>query len=103
VTKVLLFLLCLIGTASAEPLRLRKTGCSFYAQDAAEIATLRDSGVVEKETQSKYSEMPYHPEVKPHLVNLIRYVYSSKLSPENIMKFIYVDCIENGGWIGRDT
>lgn len=85
----------------AEPIRLNKTGCWFYSLDAQDIAVLRDAGIIEESIQEKYASLPYDAHIKPHLIELIHFVYSSSLTPEEAKKALYAECINNEGWIGR--
>ena len=66
----------------AEPLRLNPEGCMNYAQDAGKIALSRDGGSTEEATQTAYAAMPYSEAVKPHLIELIRFIYSLSLTPQ---------------------
>lgn len=91
-----------IGGATAEPLQLNPTGCKFYAQDAGQIASTRDQGIIEELTQQAYAEKQYHESVKPHLINLIHYVYSSPLPPQQLAESLYAECIHNKGVIGTE-
>jgi len=91
------------GAALAEPLRLNPTGCQFYAKDANHIALLRDSGSTEAATLEYYEGHKYDASVKPHLLALVRYVYASPLTPNQLAESLLSQCIADEGWIGRDT
>jgi hypothetical protein len=88
--------------ALAEPLRLSPAGCTSYAEDAQQIALLRDVGTEESVVTADYAAQPYHPEVKPHLANLIHFVYASSLTPDEVQATLYKACLQNEGWIGKD-
>ena len=62
---------------------------------------IRDSGTTEEQVQADYAKMPYHKDVKPHLVNLIHFIFSSSLTPEEAAKALYNECIGNKGLIGE--
>lgn len=85
----------------SEPLKLSPVGCGFYAQDAGQIAVIRDSGITEEQAQENYARIPYHNDVKPHLIALIHFIFSSSLTPEEAEKALYNECISNKGVIGK--
>ena len=91
------FISCL---AYSEPLKLSPTGCGFYAQDAGQIAVIRDSGITEEQAQANYAKIPYHKDVKPHLIALIHFIFTSSLTPEEAEKALYNECMGNKGVIG---
>lgn len=87
--------------AISEPLRLNPTGCQFYAKDANHMALKRDSGMPETATVEYYDSFRYDPSVKPHLLALVHFIYSSSLTPDEAEQALYAECLKNEGWIGK--
>ncbi len=89
-------------TATPEPLQLNPAGCQFYAQDAGKIAAMRDGGIAEQAIQEAFAAMPYHPDVRPHLVSLIHFVFTSSLTASEATAALYDACMKNKGLIGAE-
>lgn len=92
--------LLFLYVADAHALQLSAQGCMFYAEDSRQIAVMRDAGIAEDAAQKLYSEKSYHPDVRPHLIDLIHFVYTSPLTPVELRDSLYTECIRNEGAIG---
>lgn len=90
------------GKLFAEPFKLNPTGCKFYAHDAEFIAMKRDLGASEEAVLAGYNEMGYSTDIKPHLDELISFVFHSSLTPEEAEHALHVECLRNDGWLGKD-
>lgn len=63
---------------------------------------MRDGKISEEETQAAFDAMPYHPDVRPHLRNLIHFVYTSSLTASEATAALYDECVRNKGLIGEN-
>lgn len=94
----------LLAVAFADPLKLNPAGCRNYASDAWRMAVMRDSGVSEEKAREIQEAKPYHKDVAPLALQLLKRVYASKLDKDTLAQLLLAECLENEGWIGgRDT
>ena len=97
--------LCYGESLHAEPIKLDPSWCAEYSRDAYKAAVARAAGRSKEEAVAMFQKEQgsYPTNMWAHVLTLIDNAYASNLLPGDFKQGIYKDCLDNDGWIERDT